>query len=64
MLDELKDKAAEMLNNENLKGVVDKAPEFINSEQGKETIENVKKQVEGFVHDKTGGKGILGFGKD
>lgn len=63
MLDSLKDKAAEMLNNESVKAGVEKAKDFINSEKGKEVIENAKEKVEDFVEEKTGGKGIFGFGK-
>lgn len=63
MLDSLKDKAAELLNNDSVKAGVDKAKEFINSEKGKEIIENAKEKVEDFVEEKTSGKGILGFGK-
>ncbi|MDE5552873.1 MAG: hypothetical protein K2M03_03375 [Muribaculaceae bacterium] len=54
MLDELKDKAADLLNNENVKGAVDKAKEFINSEKGKEVIENVKEKASEFIKDKLG----------
>lgn len=54
MLDELKDKAADLLNNEHVKDAVDKAKEFINSEKGKEVIENVKEKAEGFIKDKFG----------
>ncbi|MDE6234959.1 MAG: hypothetical protein K2M56_04330 [Muribaculaceae bacterium] len=63
MLEELKDKAAGLMNDEKVKDAVDKAKEFINSDKGKETLENVKDKVEDFVEDKTGGKGIFGFGK-
>jgi hypothetical protein len=63
MLDELKGKAAELLNNENVKDAVEKAKEFVNSEKGKETIENLKEKAEDFIEEKTDGKGIFGFGK-
>lgn len=63
MFDELKDKAADLLNNESVKQAVEKAKEFANSEKGKETIENIKEKAEDFVEEKTGGKGIFGFGK-
>ncbi|MDE6399996.1 MAG: hypothetical protein K2J49_09575 [Muribaculaceae bacterium] len=63
MLDELKDKAADLLNNENVKQAVEKAKEFANSEKGKETIENLKEKAEDFIEEKTDGKGIFGFGK-
>ncbi len=63
MLDSLKDKAADLLNNDTVKAGMDKAKEFINSEKGKEVIENAKDKVEDFVEEKTDGKGIFGFGK-
>ncbi|MDE5874370.1 MAG: hypothetical protein K2M10_08195 [Muribaculaceae bacterium] len=54
MFEDLKDKAADLLNNENVKGVVDKAQEFINSEKGKEIVENVKEKASEFIKDKFG----------
>ncbi|MDE5653899.1 MAG: hypothetical protein K2L83_07870 [Muribaculaceae bacterium] len=63
MLDELKDKAADLMNNETVKNVADKAKEFVNTEKGRETLEAAKEKVEDFVEEKTGGKGIFGFGK-
>lgn len=63
MLDELKDKAADLLNNPQVQDAVNKAKEFANSDKGKETIENIKEKVEDFIEDKTDGKGIFGFGK-
>lgn len=54
MLDDVMKKAEGLLDNENVKGVVDKAKEFINSEKGKEVIENVKEKAEGFIKDKLG----------
>lgn len=63
MLEDLKDKANDLMNNENVKEVVNKAKEFANSEKGKETIKQAKDKLEDFVEDKTDGKGILGFGK-
>lgn len=63
MLDELKEKAAGLMNNEKVQEAINKAKEFANSEKGKETIENVKDKVEDFVEEKTDGKGIFGFGK-
>ncbi|MDE6811617.1 MAG: hypothetical protein K2J15_04625 [Muribaculaceae bacterium] len=63
MLDSLKDKAADLMNNDTVKAGIDKAKEFINSEKGKEVIENAKEKVEDIVEEKTGGKGIFGFGK-
>lgn len=63
MLDELKDKAVDLLNDEKVKEVVEKAKEFANSEKGKETIENLKEKAEEFIKEKTDGKGLFGFGK-
>lgn len=63
MLDELKDKAADLLSNPQVQDAVNKAKEFANSDKGKETIENIKEKVEDFIEDKTDGKGIFGFGK-
>lgn len=61
-LDELKDKAADLAG---------KAQEFINRpdvkeklEQAKEKAGDLKDKAEAFVHEKTHGKGILGFGDD
>lgn len=54
MLDELKNKASEILENENVKDAVSKAKEFVNSEKGKEVIENVKEKAEGFLKDNFG----------
>ena len=62
MLDELKGKAAEILNNEKVKETVDKAKDFINSEEGKAKLEEAKEKAEKFVEEKTHGKGIFGFG--
>lgn len=52
MFEDLKDKAADLLNNENVKDAVEKAKEFANSEKGKEVIENVKEKATEFIHDK------------
>lgn len=52
MLDELKDKAQELMNNEHVKDAVDKAKEFIDSDKGKEFVENVKEKASDFIHDK------------
>lgn len=63
MLDELKAKAAGLMDNENVQNAINKAKEFANSEKGQQTIENIKEKAEDFVEEKTGGKGIFGFGK-
>lgn len=63
VLDDLKEKAAELMSNENVKQAVEKAKEFAQSEKGQETIQNLKDKAEDFIEDKTDGKGIFGFGK-
>lgn len=63
MLDDIKGKADELLHNEKVQGAVEKAKEFINSDKGKEAINNAREKAEDFVEEKTGGKGIFGFGK-
>lgn len=63
MLDELKDKAADLMNSDTVKNVTEKAKDFVNSDKGKEALENAKEKVEDFVEEKTNGKGIFGFGK-
>lgn len=45
MFEELKDKASGLMENENVKEVVEKATEFISSEKGKEVIETDRKSV-------------------
>ncbi|MDE6113754.1 MAG: hypothetical protein K2G47_02785 [Muribaculum sp.] len=54
MLDELKDKAADLMDNETVKEVVEKATEFIKTEKGKEVVETVKEKAEEFIKDKFG----------
>lgn len=54
MLDELKDKAADLMNNETVKEVVEKASEFIQTEKGKEVIETVKEKAQEIIKDKFG----------
>lgn len=44
MLDEIKDKAAEILNNEKIKEAVEKAKEFADSEKGKERLRISRKK--------------------
>ena len=63
VLDDLKEKAAGLMSNENVKQAVDKAKEFAQSEKGQETIQNLKEKAEDFIEEKTDGKGIFGFGK-
>lgn len=54
MLETLKDKATDLMNNENVKEVVEKVTEFTKSEKGKEVIETVKEKTETFFKDKFG----------
>ncbi len=54
MFEELKDKASGLMENENVKEVVEKATEFISSAKGKEVIETVKEKAEEFIKDKFG----------
>lgn len=54
MLENLKDKATDLMNNENVKEVVEKVTEFTKSEKGKEVIETVKEKTETFFKDKFG----------
>lgn len=54
MFENLKDKAGDLLDNENVKEVVEKATEFIKTEKGKEVIETVKEKAEEFIKDKFG----------
>lgn len=52
MFEELKDKAASLMNDEKVKEVVGKVQEFAESEKGKEVIENVKEKVTEFISNK------------
>lgn len=52
MLDELKDKAGELLANEKVQAAVGKAKEFLESEKGKEVIDAAKDKIEDFVNEK------------
>lgn len=54
MFEDLKDKAAGLMENENVKEVVEKATEFISTDKGKEIIETVKEKAEEFIKDKFG----------
>lgn len=63
VLDDLKEKAAGLMSNENVKQAVEKAKEFAQSEKGQETLQNLKEKAEDFIEEKTDGKGIFGFGK-
>lgn len=63
MLEDLKDKASDFLNNEKVQTTINKAKDFVNSEKGRETLNHAKDKIEDFVEDKTDGKGIFGFGR-
>lgn len=45
MLDELKDKAGDLLKDEKVQAAVEKVKEFASTEKGKEVIEEVKDKV-------------------
>lgn len=69
-INELKNKAQDLVNNPKVQDAVNKGKDWIENGQGKEYIEKgkefidtAKDKVENFVSDKTDGKGILGFGK-
>ena len=52
MLEELKDKAADLLGDEKVKVVVDKVQEFASTEKGKEVIEDIKEKATEFIQEK------------
>lgn len=54
MLENLKDKANDLMKNEKVNEVVEKVTEFTKSEKGKEVIETVKEKTETFFKDKFG----------
>ena len=54
MFEELKDKAADLMNNDTVKEVVAKATEFISTDKGKEVVETVKEKATEFIKDKLG----------
>lgn len=54
MFDELKDKAADLMNNENVQNVVNKAKDLLNSEQAQQVIENVKDKASELFNGKSG----------
>lgn len=63
VIDSLKDKVGDLMDNENVQNMVGKAKDFINTDEGREKINDVKEKVEDFVEEKTNGAGIFGFGK-
>ena len=58
----LKDKANELLESDKGQELINKAKTAAAS--GVDKIDELKDKAENFVHDKTNGKGIFGFGKD
>ena len=54
MFEELKDKAADLMNNDTVKEVVEKATEFISTDKGKEVVETVTEKATEFIKDKLG----------
>lgn len=73
---ELKEKAADVASNPKVKEALDKGKEALGKgkdwiengqgkeylDKGKEALEKGKEKAEKLVNQKTGGKGILGFG--
>lgn len=53
MLDELKNKANDLMNNENVQNAVNKAKEILNSEEAQKVINNVKDKASEFIKSKT-----------
>lgn len=62
-VNDIKDKASQILNNPDLQNKLNDAKnqveDFVKSGKGKEALD----KIEGFVEEKTDGKGIFGFGK-
>ena len=54
MFEDLNDKAADLMDNDTVKEVVEKATEFISTDKGKEVIETVKEKATEFIKDKLG----------
>ena len=52
MLDDIMNKASGLMENENVKEVVEKATEFINSDKGKEVIETIKEKATEIIKGK------------
>lgn len=61
MLENLKDKLESVAKDPKVQQTVAKAAGI--TEEGMEKLNDAKDKVEDFVSEKTGGKGILGFGK-
>lgn len=54
MFEDLKDKAADLMDNDTVKEVVEKATGFISTDKGKEVVETVKEKATEFIKDKLG----------
>ncbi len=52
MFEEIKEKAAGIINDENVKGVVEKVQEFAKTEKGKEVIDTIKEKATDFISEK------------
>lgn len=52
MFEEIKEKAASLMGDGNVKEVVEKVQEFAKTEKGKEVIENIKEKATEFLHKK------------
>lgn len=52
MLEDITSKAASLMNDKNVKEVVEKVQEFAKTEKGKEVIETIKEKATEFLHKK------------
>lgn len=52
MFEDITSKAAGLMNDKNVKEVVEKVQEFAKTEKGKEVIENIKEKATEFLHKK------------
>ncbi len=52
MFEDITSKAASLMNDKNVKEVVEKVQEFAKTEKGKEVIENIKEKATEFLHKK------------
>ena len=52
MFEDITSKAAGLMNDKNVKGVVEKVEEFAKTEKGKEVIENINEKATEFIKEK------------
>lgn len=52
MFEDITKKAASLMNDENVKGIVEKVEEFAKTEKGKEVIETIKEKATEFISKK------------